>query len=520
MSEAHPSNGHPAASDRFAELTALLVGPEREAIRRLRQRLDDPSIHAEEVGQVLADAVRLQDKSPHLRQALQPIIEQSIRLSVQRDPTILSDSLFPIVGAAVRKAVVAALASTLETMNSVVEQRFSLRSLAWRWQALTSGRSFAEIVLLKSLLYRVEQVFLIHRTTGLLLAHRAAGDVVVKDTDMVSGMLTAIQSFVQDSFGSAQDDELETMQVGEHSVLVRHSPLVLLAAVIRGRPPAGLKAVLDSVLERFCAQFSQEIASFNGATEPFESAQPLLGECFLGQAAKTVRRISPILWLIPATALIALLMWTAFLYRQDRRWQDYLKRMSGQPGIVIASAERQGGTFVLSGFRDPLAVDPTALLAASHLSPGQVRFHWVHFEFAQEPFSTLRSYAAARQQLETYKFHFDRDSSVIAREQMDAVEGLASDVRRLLDLASRTHRSVIVEIAGHTDASGTEARNATLAESRANQVRNLLITLGIDGRRLVARRGERPNEGHAGTSDESAQFDREVSFRVIESPAK
>lgn len=517
MSEAQASNGHPAPADRFQELTALLVGPEREAIRRLRQRLDDPAIHAEEVGSVLADAVRLQDKSPHLRHALQPIIEQSIRLSVQRDPTILSDSLFPIVGVAVRKAVVAALASTLEALNSTVEQRLSIRSLAWRWEALVTGRSFAEIVLLKSALYRVEQAFLIHRTTGLLLAHRAAGDTVVKDTDMVSGMLTAIQSFVQDSFSEAQDQELETMQVGEHAVLVRHSRLVLLAVVIRGRPPAALKAVLDSVLERFCGQFAGELAGFNGETEPFAPAQDLLKDCFLGQAAAKMRRVSPVIWFVPAAVVIALILWTAFLYRQDQRWRGYLRSISSEPGIVVASVERRDGAYQLTGLRDPLAADPSTLLAASRLSPDQVRFHWVNFESAQEPFATLRRYASARRQLEAHRFHFERDSSVIGREQMDAVEGLATEIRQLEEIAARAKRGFVLEIRGHTDASGSESRNATLAGERANEVRNLLVTLGIDPHRLVVTRpGGQPEESHSGASERSAQFDREVSFHVVE----
>ena len=220
MAEEPATNGRNAGNDRFPELRALIVGPELEDIRLLQERLDDPNIRAEEVGHILADAVRMQTRGgPALRHALQPIIEQSIRISVLRDPSMLADALFPIIGAAIRKAVATEVQSILaDASTASLSSVFRFRSLAWRWEAVTTGRSFGEVVMLRSLLYRVEQVFLIHRATGLLLAHRAADTAVVKDADMVSGMLTAIQDYVRDSFGANQADKLETMQVGELTV--------------------------------------------------------------------------------------------------------------------------------------------------------------------------------------------------------------------------------------------------------------------------------------------------------------
>ena len=70
---------------------------------------------------------------------------------------------------------------------------------AWR-----TGKSFAEVVLLNTLVYRVEQVFLIHAQTGLLLQHVVADAVTAQDADMVSGMLTAIRDFARDSFGGTR----------------------------------------------------------------------------------------------------------------------------------------------------------------------------------------------------------------------------------------------------------------------------------------------------------------------------
>ena len=62
-----------------------------------------------------------------------------------------------------------------------------------------------------SLLYRAEQIFLIHRETGLVLSHVVGPAVATQDPAMVAGMLSAIQQFVKDSFDSKR---------GEHATRV------------------------------------------------------------------------------------------------------------------------------------------------------------------------------------------------------------------------------------------------------------------------------------------------------------
>jgi hypothetical protein len=99
-----------------------------------------------------------------------------------------------------------------------LEQHLSWRSLQWRWESRRTGRPYAEIVVLRSLLYRVQQVFLIHRNTGLLLqcvTSPSAEGSQIRDPEMVSGMLTAIQDFVRDSVSGAEAENLEMVRMGE-----------------------------------------------------------------------------------------------------------------------------------------------------------------------------------------------------------------------------------------------------------------------------------------------------------------
>jgi len=142
------------------------------------------------------------------------------------------------MGPAIRKAISSALSGMIESFNQTLSYSVSVRGLRWRLEALRTGKSFAEVVLMHTLLYRVEQVFLIHKKTGLLLQHVSAVPGAVQDADMVSGMLTAIQDFVHDSFSSRRSDELETLQVGDLTVWIEQGPLAILAGVIRGNAPS------------------------------------------------------------------------------------------------------------------------------------------------------------------------------------------------------------------------------------------------------------------------------------------
>ena len=264
----------PAAQ--FTELRSLLVGPEQRQLRALQTRLEDPAAQARDVSRVLATAVELRTRDPHLQRALAPTIEDAITASVRRNPRPLADALFPIIGPAIRKAIAATLNGMLESLNTTLEHSLSWRSLRWRLDARRTGRPFAEIVLLNTLVYRVEQVFLIHRPSGLLLQHLRAAETEAQDADMVSGMLTAIRDFVRDSFHVAEDEGLQTLKVGDLSVWIEQGPHALLAVVVRGTAPPSLRTTLQQALEAVHAQYSDLLESFDGDTARFEGTRPLL----------------------------------------------------------------------------------------------------------------------------------------------------------------------------------------------------------------------------------------------------
>jgi len=75
--------------------------------------------------------------------------------------------------------------------------------------------------------------------------------------------------------------------------------------------------------------------------------------------------------------------------------------------------------------------------------------------------------------------HFDFDKATLKPE----AKVILDDAAALLE----KHERVIVEVAGHTDSTGSEEYNQGLSERRANSVRDYLISKGVTATRLTAR---------------------------------
>jgi OOP family OmpA-OmpF porin len=516
MADQEPANGGGSSGQDLAELRGLLFGPEQAQLAALRERLETPELFTEAVSTVLVEAIRLRSgRDAGLRTTLHPIIEEAITVSVRRNPAILSDALYPVIGAAVRKAVAAALRGMMESLNQVMEHSLSIRAVQWRFEALRTGKSFGEILLVRSLLYRVEQVFLIHRKSGLLLQHRAAEARVIQDTDLISGMLTAIQDFVSDSFGAQPGRELDTLEVGEFSVLVQYSPQALLAGVVRGTPPQQLKSVFQEALEHICQEHAVELERFEGDTTPFERTAPYLDSCLLGQRPPKEPSHRRLLWAVAALLLIGVFFWIGFRYREQRRWNQYVELLSAQPGIVVTASGKRGGTYYVSGLRDPLAADAAALLAGTGLDAAGVRFQWEPYFSDQPKFAAVRRIEAAKATIERLAVRFAAGSTELSVAQADVIGLLAAEIRALFDAARIAGTPSRVEIVGHTDNSGTETRNTRLAEERANRVNRALVEAGLPRERLSVRGVGSSEPARGGDSSLDKELNRRVSLRVL-----
>lgn len=563
------SNGHVREDDDLASLRSVLVGPEQRQLRDLQERLDDPATLARDVGAILPQAVLLRAPDPELARALARPVEHAITASVRRNPTPLAEALFPVIGPAIRKAVAASLAAMVESLNRALEQSLSWRAIKWRVTALRTGKSFGEIVLLNTLLYRVEQVFLIDRASGLLLLHVHTGPVDVQDADMVSGMLTAIRDFVRDSFGGSEQDSLDALRVGELSVWIEQGPRAVVAAVIRGNAPHDLRRILQDALDTIHLEHADALDSFDGDTSPFETSRPTLEACLQAQYRTDGTPRSRAFWIVLALAAGAIGLWAVVSSRAQARWTNYVEALRAEPGLVVVSARRSGSRYAVSGLRDPLARDPEAILRQSQIAPEDVSSRWEPYQALDPRFvlararnvlqpptgvtlslrdGTLRAEGdaptewveqsqriaplipgvsrlelagvleaemhALTREIEAIAPLFFRGTSRLVAGQETSVRRLTDHVQRLSGLAQATRRRFRIEIVGHTDADGPADTNLPLSRARAERVRE---SLGVEpsGIELATVGLGSAEPASRGDLDIDKQRNRRVTLRVV-----
>ena len=379
------STGIMSFDPRLEQLRTLVLGREIELLRHFSQVLDDPEQLAIAVSRVLPAAIaQAAARDERLGQVLAPALGSSVR----RDPATLVDILHPLIGPAIGKSIDA----TFQSLNETLKHSLSWRGLKWRWEAWRSGTSFAEVVLKHTLVYRVEHVFLIHRHTGLLIAHAASQDATSQDPQLVSSMLAAIQDFVRDSF--AEQQGLDSLRLGELRVWSEPGPFATLVAVIRGNPPEELHERFRSVLARIHAERPEALENFNGDSSGFADVEAALTDCVqLKQEARAAHR-GFAWWLIAAAALALLALaatWGYQRWHDGRLWADFLARLRTQPGIVVTEAGERDGKWLVRGLRDPLAIDPQLVLREASIDPTRVVGQWQPYQSLDPPFVLKRA---------------------------------------------------------------------------------------------------------------------------------
>ena len=469
------SGDRPAEPDELERLRHLLFQAEREQLAGLTRRLDDPDVRAVETGSVLSESVRLAvARGPGLAVTMAPMVEEAIHASVRRDPAKLVDAIFPVMGPAIRRSIAATLRDMIQSLNQVLESSVSWRGLMWRVEAHRTGKPFAEIALLHTLVYQVEQVFLIHARTGLLLQHVVATSGLSPDPHVVSGMLTAIQDFVNESFNAGTPGALATMNVGDLTVWIEPGRHAYLAGIVRGHAPMELRSTMQDALAFTHGQHALLLERFQGNAVPFEACRPLLEACL--QAKYVDRRtgvdrrttgVSRQLGVLLAIVVVLLAIWGVQSFRSSRRWSQFVDRLRAEPGIVLVTAETRAGRYFVAGLRDPLAADPARLQTEAGYEPGEIASRWEPYQAADPGFVLSRA-ATLLTPPSTARLGFDRG--------VLTVQGTAPRAWML----DRLRLALFVPGVDAVKTDGLRSQEIVDAEARANAVQRHQILFAVD----------------------------------------
>ena len=308
--------------------------------------------------------------------------------------------------------------------------------------------------------------------------------------------------------------------MGEIEVLLAYGPDAILAGFVRGVAPRKLSRVFQDTLDVIEQKKAEALHTFSGDTSRFDSCRPQLEACLLGQGKPDQRRAvswgaRALLFGLPALLLLALAGWWIYNAAIQRRWTDFAHRLESEPGLVLTHTENHGSNFYVAGLRDPLAVDPVALLPAN-LSSNQVEFHWEEYHSLVPRFAAQRRLTELRDQLEKRAFRFATGSAAIPPEQRFLLEDVGSQMILLIQAATALGQTIQIQVRGNHDPVGTEQFNAVLSRSRAENVRAALVTLGVPAARLAAAPEDIDKETCSAVKEEERLFCRSATFRVIE----
>ena len=589
----------------------LLLGPEWDRLVEARRRFEDPAAHAAEIAKALPGAVAIraaQDGS--LGEALAPTIERSLQTSVRQHPQAIVDAIFPVMGPAIRKSVADTFLRAIQGLNEALEQSLTLKGLGWRIESWRTGRPYAEVVMLHTLSFRVEQVFLIHRETGLLLQHLQAESVAGQDPDMVSGMLTAIQDFVKDSFHDTNPDSpdrtrgeteaLNSMRVGTMTVWIEHAPRAILAVAIRGTPKQALRQTMQEAVERVSLTMAEALEHFQGDPSVFAPCRPDLETVLVEQrrdgGGGKKKRNTFLAWIVIGTLAALLAWWWIDRWATQRQFEQFVQAVEAQPGILVTRTEKVGGAWHVYGLRDPFAMDPTSFFGPQETTPssggnaragasepkfprlgpqnvrlgleqhqssepafvlyksrtilrpptsitlafdagvlmagGQTSNKWLAFARARSLLipgvtkfdesrvtnSTLPALNALKQRIEARKPRFTVNTTDLSPGQDSMFRDLVKDVKELVQLATEQDVGLRVEIIGHTDSTGAEAKNMRLSMQRSEQVAAVLVTAGVNSDFITPLGVGATDPVIDESGDKDREANRRVSLRVVLRP--
>ena len=108
----------------------LLLQPEKDRIRQIENRLNDPMIRAKEISLFLPEAISFSVlNSNRLSRVIQPVIDASLKESVRNNPKSIADAIFPALGPGIRKAISSTVMGMVQSLNQLLNHSFSFQGM-------------------------------------------------------------------------------------------------------------------------------------------------------------------------------------------------------------------------------------------------------------------------------------------------------------------------------------------------------------------------------------------------------
>jgi outer membrane protein OmpA-like peptidoglycan-associated protein len=523
---------HHSESSPEEQLKQLLLAPELDLLAKLEERLHgldqrvghDPAL-TQSVRAVLADALRQagEDDPERMSGVLAPLVVSSLREEIRSSKDMMVEALYPLTGRLVSAAVRNAFRELLENIDSHLTRTLSLTRMRLRVQSMVTRKSYSELVLQRFPPFQFNDALVIHRETGLLIAHAAEEEEGI-DRDLVGAMLSAIMAFTRDAFRGDEAAELSTVEFGESQLFICSSPAITLAVNATGPVPPSVPQRLESAFQGLLDRWGRALVDFDGELDPadrFDLVADLQRRLRSIIAAAETTRPKRSLWkgaivfALVVLVLAGLAVRASLDYRHGKEVEAQARHVVEQNASLLgypihALYDRETDTLRVTGLvpgydeRDSLRATLEAALPDETLDillntlPKAVPPATEH----------LQKWAHAN------VIFFLRNAE--PRDEADASRKLGELAQLVLD----TPDDVRLRIVGYADPLGSRAINERLTMARAEYVAAALEELGVPRKRMVVvgRPGEQILTNVVGEGSESRRTEFEVVLSRPGSP--
>ncbi len=490
---------------------------------------------------VLSEAVVQQvTHSPgDLAKALGPEMGTAIKEQISLERDAMVDALYPVIGSTVSKY----FAEFIRAINQKVETTFSLEGISRKIRAKMQGVSEAELILKEAAPFTVQAIFLIHKSSGLVIAEVQPQDRQRLESEMVAGMLTAIRSFVNDCIAqSGNVSEIDQIEYGNSKIILEVAGYCYLAAVTQGEPPKSFIEQMRKALTIMVQRHGNSIELFDGDPSNVpEQIHQLLEDLtkFRSTSLETKKPVTPIGLLLVSLVVLGAISLPIGIYRQlsaiDRQREEKTNlALASDPELAVyrLMVEADQGSLKLSGRLPnqylrakaeqiarkvepklkiynaiiPVVVPADPVLAQAEVTRvtdilNQMEGAVITAEY-REGKVTVRGTVLQEKDAAKVTQAFQQIPGVQSVTNTVQLQPLAIASRIYFDQGSselkseelpkvtpiraflKQYPNKQLRLLGHTDPKGTILENEPLAVERAKKVRDALVTQGVDPKRL------------------------------------
>ena len=131
----------------------------------------------------------------------------------------------------------------------------------------------------------IEEVFLIHKS-GVLITHLSRRIQANVDDIIFSGMFTAVQEFIRDTFNNSDLEglgitaeekwALDELKLGDNKILIERSENIYLAVIFSGKSSTRLRKIVSRLMKKIENDYSNELKNWDGNVSEIEGISEIL----------------------------------------------------------------------------------------------------------------------------------------------------------------------------------------------------------------------------------------------------